>query len=246
MAQPKKGELVVIRIKRLTDTGAYAKLLEYDKKGFIHISNVSSSWVKNIRSHLTKGEVKVAQAIRINKGKDLTDLSLQKVSKKHEKAKLDEWKKSKRAGKLVEIAAKRADKKPEEIRQKLGKNLYELLEKTTIKGKKALDGTSLNKKTKKEIVKIAGENIKKPEVNITAKLILKVPGENGVKKIKKILKKSPDKDIKITYVSSPKYKVKITARDYKKAEKKLSKLKENVSELAEKHGAECSFKRKQK
>ncbi len=47
---PDEGELIVGTVYKVLNYGAFAKLEEYQgKEAFIHISEVSSGWVKNIQ-----------------------------------------------------------------------------------------------------------------------------------------------------------------------------------------------------
>ena len=47
---PSENDLVICTITKVFSHGAFAKLDEYgDIEGFIHISEVASAWIKNIR-----------------------------------------------------------------------------------------------------------------------------------------------------------------------------------------------------
>jgi predicted RNA-binding protein with RPS1 domain len=46
---PEVGELVIGDVTDVFPYGAFVKLDEYDKVGMIHIKEISSAWVKNIR-----------------------------------------------------------------------------------------------------------------------------------------------------------------------------------------------------
>ena len=60
---PEEGELVVVKIMEVNPHSVFAKLLEYNKDGLIHISEISRTWVRNIKKHVRVGEVKVAQVL---------------------------------------------------------------------------------------------------------------------------------------------------------------------------------------
>ncbi|MGN1321035.1 MAG: S1 RNA-binding domain-containing protein, partial [Methanosphaera sp.] len=50
---PEEGDLIVGTVHKVLNYGAFAKLEEYEgKEAFIHISEVSSGWVKNIRDYV--------------------------------------------------------------------------------------------------------------------------------------------------------------------------------------------------
>ena len=107
MEYPDRGDLVVVKVTQILDYGVFLELLEYDKaKGFIHISNVSSSWVKNIRNFVKANQVRVAKVLNIDTEKRQIDLSFAGVSPQREKQKLTEFKQVNREEKLILILAK--------------------------------------------------------------------------------------------------------------------------------------------
>ncbi len=54
---PEPWELVLATVARIVPYGAYLTLDEYgDAEGLLHISEISSRWVKNIRDHVKEGE----------------------------------------------------------------------------------------------------------------------------------------------------------------------------------------------
>ena len=70
--EPEEGDFVVVTLTDVDKNSAYADLEEYkDQEGLIHISEVSRSWVQDIRKELDEGEKTVAQVID-TKGDNLT------------------------------------------------------------------------------------------------------------------------------------------------------------------------------
>ena len=62
---PNEGELIVGTVYKVVNYGAFANLEEYTgKEAFIHISEVSSGWVKNIRDHVRENQKIVARVLR--------------------------------------------------------------------------------------------------------------------------------------------------------------------------------------
>jgi translation initiation factor 2 subunit 1 len=53
---PEPGDLVIATIETVTTYGAYAKLDEYNKQGLLHVSEISSSWIRNIRDFVREGQ----------------------------------------------------------------------------------------------------------------------------------------------------------------------------------------------
>ena len=50
---PEAGDLVIATIETVTDYGAYAKLDEYNKRGLLHVSEISSAKISRKR-HLKR------------------------------------------------------------------------------------------------------------------------------------------------------------------------------------------------
>lgn len=248
---PSEGDYVVVKIKRISNYGAVADLEEYNQtEGFIHISEVATSWVKNIRSFVSEAQIRVATVKRLDRAKNTIDLSLRDVTPQQEKVKLEEWKKEKRADKLFERVCKdlKQDFKKSyvEIAPKLEKkfgDLYSAFEQSTISGESAFDDVQISDSFKKAITSIAKDNISPPEVVIKGNLILSSLSGNGVETIKDALKKAEGKDIKLTYVSAPKYRIEVKAPDYDEAEKILAKATEAAISFIQKAGGEGSFER---
>jgi translation initiation factor 2 alpha subunit (eIF-2alpha) len=46
--RPEADDLVIATVEAVTDYGAYVKLDEFDKRGLLHVSEISSSWIRNI------------------------------------------------------------------------------------------------------------------------------------------------------------------------------------------------------
>lgn len=250
---PEKGDFIVVRIKRIMNYGAIAELLEYPKKeGFIHISQVASSWIKNIRSFLSEGQIRVALVKKIDPEKRMVDISLRDVSAQQEKKKQSKWRKEKRADKLFERICHELKEPYEESYEKIAyplkekfEDLYSALEEMSMNGEEVLKGLKIPQKWKKALVKKAEENITISGVEINGNFSLQIISEDGVNVIKDAFKKVESMEgVEVMYVSAPRYKVKITAADYEEAENKLNKATEAVINYVEKKGGKGSFERK--
>ncbi|MHC1564487.1 MAG: S1 RNA-binding domain-containing protein, partial [Candidatus Hecatellaceae archaeon] len=80
---PEPGELVIATVNKITGYGAYLGLDEYGGiEGFLHISEVSTSWVRNIRDYVRPGQKLVLKVLRVNRERRHIDLSLRRVSGK--------------------------------------------------------------------------------------------------------------------------------------------------------------------
>lgn len=248
---PERGDLVIIKIKRIMDYGAAADLIEYkDKDGFIHISNVTKSWVKNIRSHVSKGETRVAEVTKVEPKKNTINLSLKDVSDNQVRRKMNDWKREKRTDKVIEKIADKLNEDPDESKKEIIPKLiktygdaFTVFEEAVTQGKEALKDLDIPKKWKEEVLKYAEENITPPKVTIEEEITLETHEGEGIKLIKEALHPPDEEAITVKYVSAPKYEVKVTAPDYKEAEEKLKEYKQEIKDKVGERG-EISFKRK--
>lgn len=247
---PSQGDFVVAKVKRITNFGAVVDLEEYrGKEGFIHISNVSTAWVKNIRSFLSEGDVRVAEAIKVDKDKRSVDLSLRRITEADQKRKLEDWKREKRADKLFDRVCREMKEDPKKnwnLAFKLEDEFGDLLtafEQAASEGEKALKSI-VPEKWAKTITKLAGEEIKPKEVTVTGLLSLSSTAPDGIGIIRNALLHAKRSGVDFEYISAPRYVVKVTALDYPTAEKKLAEAAALVSDSMKKSGGTASFERK--
>jgi translation initiation factor 2 subunit 1 len=240
-----------VKIKRITNYGAVAELTEFPgKEGFIHISQVSSSWVKNIRSVISEGQMRVAKIRGVDLEKKTIDLSLRDVSAQMEKRKNEDYKREKKADKLFERISEELKEPFKEsykviaipLEQEFG-DLFSAFENSSIYGEEAIKEIDIPEKWKKAIVKHAQHSISSQKVQVEGALSLVSYDPDGVEKIKKALERVVEEDVSVEYISAPKYKLKVKAIDYETAEKKMKKVADSVLADAKKFG-EGSFERK--
>lgn len=247
---PQRDDIVVVKIKRIANYGALADLLEYPgKEGFIHISKVSSSWVKNIRSVISEGQLRVGKVKAIDVQKGLIDVSLRDVSGQMEKRKNEDYKREKKADKIFEKIAKELkedfkasyEKIALPLSEKFG-DLFSAFENASVYGEEAFSDVDIPSKWKKAITEFSKKSISSPEVEVDGTLTLSSNEPDGVGSIKKALAKAEDATVE--YVSAPKYKLRVKAIDYETAEKRLRKLSAAILDEMKKLGGEGSFERK--
>ena len=78
---PDVGDLAIATVKRVVDYGAYVRLDEYEGiEGLVHISEISTTWVKNIREHVREGQKLVLKVLRVDRERAQVDLSLRRVT----------------------------------------------------------------------------------------------------------------------------------------------------------------------
>ena len=248
---PASGDMVVIKIKRVNPFGATVDLLEYPgKEGFIHISNVANSWVKNIRSFVSEGQVRVASTMRVDPNKNSIDLSLRKVSSQQEKRKMSDYKRENRACKIFENLCTELKDDPAKTYEEVAKplidefgDLYSVFENIKINSPEVLNHVNISDKWKKALIEYTDQFISIPEVHIKGILSITSNDPDGSEIIKKALISVKAEDVKLTYISAPRYGIDVSAPDYPTAEIKIDESIEKIVNLMESNGGEASFER---
>jgi translation initiation factor 2 subunit 1 len=249
---PEPGEVVVCTVREITSHGIYVNLDQYDgTNGFLHVSEISTGWVRNIDRVAKVSQKLILKVIRINKARREIDLSLRQVTNEERRAKVIEWKREERALTIMDAVEKKLgieDARVKEMKQKLEAGfgtLYEALEAAARKGDKALIAAGLSEKEAKVLAEIAGEKIIPPRYEVGALVEVSSKSPEGIEQVKKTLlaaANAPSAEVHITYAGAPRYRVRITADDYKQAEKALDTVIEKIKDGVGKHDG-FTFKR---
>jgi translation initiation factor 2 subunit 1 len=253
---PESGDLVIATVIRITDYGAYVRLDEYDKEGLLHVSEVASRWVRNIRDYVREGQKVVLKVLRVHPEKGHVDLSRRRVTKRDKREKLLLWKKDRKAEGLLRTAAEKLNISFEEAYEKAGAliekafgELYYGLEKTAKDGVDVLLNLGIDKDLAVTLEEIAKEKIQTSLVNVKGILMLQNPKPKGVLIIKDTLNhakevgESEGADVMVYLVSPPKYRIVVSAEDYKSAENVLEKATQSALKFIATSGGTGSFKR---
>ncbi|MCL5877667.1 MAG: translation initiation factor IF-2 subunit alpha [Candidatus Bathyarchaeota archaeon] len=251
---PETGDLVIATIETVTDYGAYAKLDEFEKRGLLHVSEISSSWIRNIRDFVRENQKVVLKVLRVDHDKGHIDLSLRRVTKRERIEKIMSWKKERKADALLRGVAEKTNLTVDEIIQKIVPaveqkyDLYEAFEKAAIEGAEVLTALGVAENLATAFAEVAQERIHVKMVKVRGLLEVKVAKPNGVKVIKEAFHKAKGeriKDAKITFfvIAAPKYSIEVQAENYKRAEDVMQKTADNVMNVIHKAGGEGTFRR---
>ena len=252
---PESGDLVIATIESVMVYGAYAKLDEYSKRGFLHISEISSARIRNVRDFVRENQKMVLKVLRVDIQKGHVDLSLRRVTKRERIEKNKSYKKDRKGEALLHSVAEKAGLPIHEAYQKAGVileenyGLYEGFEKTAKEGIEVLTKLDIPEDLAKIIAQVAEERIKIKMVKVRGVLEIRCMTPNGVKCIKDAIikaKKSQEaKDNKIEFavIAAPKYSVEVSADNWKRAEEVLENVSENVITNITKAGGHGVFKR---
>ena len=252
---PESGDLVMATMENVTDYGAYVKLDEYGKKGLLHVSEISSSWIRNIHDFVRGGQKVVLKVLRVDPEKGHIDLSLRRVTKREKIEKVMSWKKERKAEALIRSVAEKTGLSEDEIYEKAGTpmeneyGLYEGFEKSVREGAEVLTKLGVPEELANAIVEVGQERIHVPMVKVKGTVELRCMKPNGVKIIKeafvnaKKAEKLGNTKVRFYVIAAPKYSVEVLAEDYKHAEDVFQKVSQNVVSIVTKAGGQGTFKR---
>lgn len=249
---PIVGETIVCRVKQVLDYGAFVELVEYsDMKGFVHISQISTGWVKNIRNHVKEGQIRAAKVLSINRERNQIDLSFTKVSEAAQRARIEEWKQLKRCKKMLDILAQENKAKFEEIWEEVAKpllenysSLNEAFQNIALMGTEAIEG--VQSKWLQPLLEMVQKNVSVPKKTVKGVLSLRCLKPDGIDAIKGILQKvekSSKREIEIFYSGGGKYSISATEFDFKEAEKALNEVAEEIISAAKAADCEAKFEK---
>ncbi|MGL4670096.1 MAG: translation initiation factor IF-2 subunit alpha [Methanobacteriaceae archaeon] len=248
---PGEGELIVATVYKVLNYGAFANLEEYaGKEAFIHISEVSSGWVKNIRDYVRENQKIVARVLRVNPRKGHVDASLKRIREDQRTKKIQQWKVEQKAEKFLELAAIAIDKDLDTAYNEVGYEMMDLFgdiygafESAAEEGVTALTDEGIDETWANAIVEIAKKNITPPEVQITGYLDLQSYAQNGVEIIKNALESIESDDLRVQCVGAPRYRITIKSSNYIEAEKDLKDAALKCIDLIEASNGEGTFLR---
>ncbi len=248
---PDEGDLVVGTVHKVLNYGAFGSLEEFDgKEAFIHISEVSSGWVKNIRDYVRENQKIVARVLRVNPKKGHVDVSLKRIREDQRTRKIQQWKIEQKAEKLLEFSAKILGKDLDAGYEEVGYgimeefgDLYGAFEIGAEEGAKPLIERGMSEEWANAITEVAKKNISPPEVNITGYIDLKSYSNNGVDVIKKALSAINGEEISVQCVGAPRYRLMVKSSDYITAETILKEAADKAIEVVLKEGGEGTFQR---
>lgn len=244
--KPEEGDFVVVTLTDVDKNSAYADLEEYkDQEGLIHISEVSRSWVQDIRKELDEGEKTVAQVID-TEGDNLT-LSIKRVNEKNKRDTMQRWKKEQKAEKFIEELADRLGKDKEDIyediafpmQREFGSSFhgFEISEAEEDRLLELFD-----EETVEAIQDVAGDNIDLRQEKLEGTLELSFPQGNGLERIKDALS-DIEEGVEVKYVSAPEYSITAWGRTQELAKKRIDSAVRDIREKIDDLDGKFEFSR---
>ncbi len=245
LSMPEPGEIVICTVREITSHGIYLNLDQYGgMNGFLHVSEISTGWVRNIDRVAKVQQKLVLKVIRADRSRKEIDLSLRQVTNEERRAKVIQWKRDERAHAIMNIVKKKANLTDAQLTDYIKRlesqfgTLYEALEGAAKNGEKSVATLMLPEPVVGAIVETATEKIVPPKYEVGAIVEISSRAPDGVEQVKKTLlaATTASGDVKITYAGAPRYRIRITADDYKQAEKVMAVVLDKIRDGAGKHG----------
>jgi translation initiation factor 2 subunit 1 len=224
----KEGELVICRIEKIDAHSALAKIINTDRYGIIHASEVASGWVRRISDYLKEGQLVVCKILSANK--TLLNLSIKRVSENEKKQIMKKYEADKKADKIINFVAKKMKaENSEEIKKKIIEKFGSLSSfiEAIKEGKSEIE--EFDKKWIRMIKKILEKIEKKKEYEFKAKIKLRSYEPNGIEIIKSVFE--DDFGLEIKYIGNSEFLLKFKSENPKIGEKEF---KNRVDKLIEK------------
>jgi len=239
---PELNEIVICKVTKITDFGVFASLLEYeDIEGFIHISQVSSTWIKNIHNHVKQNQMRAAKVLKVDVDKKHIDLSFSRINDQEEKRKISEYRLFLRAQGLLAVIAKELNITTDVAWDEIAEPILQK-EPTLYAGFINIVKYNDNKyeipdKYKKDVFEILSKNITIKDKVLSGIVKTYSTDPEGLNFTKNIFIKL-EKDnphIRILYVGPGKYEIRVTGKDYKVVAKEFDKISTELSKSFKKN-----------
>ena len=244
---PKEGQFLIGRVVAIESQYIYVDLPDYEglpseecARGMIHISEVSSRWVRNIRRIVRINQRIVLRVIKVVHDKGQIDLSLRRVNSAQKDIVQKEYKYASKFENLLQFLTEveGINLTLEDAYELIGwpikdnYNFYqEAVEALKEEGEAILDELeNISDDVKKAFLKIIDENVEVSTVSIRGKLKLINTSYDGIDQIKSSLNKvlnvvekpKETRKLEISYIGAPFYRVDVISKDYIDAEGILS------------------------
>ncbi|MFX1513557.1 MAG: S1 RNA-binding domain-containing protein [Promethearchaeota archaeon] len=257
-AFPQKGELCLCTCTKVSSHGAYFSLSEYEhlgkEVGFIHISELSRTWIRNIKSHIREGQHVVAKVLRVDAPKNEIDMSVRRVTESQKRAKMQATKYEQHAKNLVRVAGEELkfdQEKQNEYRRMMSRvfgSVYDALTEARLNGADVLIEAGLPKEVAKILTRIAETRLEAPSVTLIGIATTEIDDPRGIELLRGsylgISSKIPrGVQIKITSLSAPNYRIEIKAGDWKEAENAWKNTQDHLQKTLQSKATKLAFER---
>ena len=191
---PERGDIVLCTVREITSHGIYVDLDEYNgMNGFLHISEISTGWVRNIERVAKVGQKLVLKVVRAEKSRREVDLSLRQVTNEERRNKLIEWKQKEKAMTILSMVKKKLGMDDKQFSDMVGKlqdqygTIYEALEDAAKRGEKTFASMEFRRRSSTRWSRRPREKIASPKYEVGSIVEMSSNAADGMLQIKKAL-----------------------------------------------------------
>ncbi|KAL0483974.1 translation initiation factor 2 subunit 1 [Acrasis kona] len=253
---PEVDELVMVRVKSITDIGAYVSLLEYDNsEGLILSSELSRKRIRSISQLIRVGRTEAVVVLRVDSEKGYVDLSKSKVAPEDIPKCEERYNKAKTVHSIMRHLAETTNQDLEHLYEVVGWPLYRRFTHAFDAFKAALtepddvfkDIAFPTPEIREQLLQIIQRRLKPQPVKIRADVEVTCFSYEGIDAIKKALKLGEahgdeETPISITLVAPPLYVMVTTSHDKVHGTSVLEKAVKTITESIEESGGSIVIK----
>ena len=220
------GEIVLCTVDRIIGTSVFVKIHWKNKEieGSIVTSEIAPGRIRNLRDYVVPLKKIVCKVLRVSQ--DRIELSLRRVTKKDEKEIKEKYSQEKSYESILKSVL--GEKSSEVVKKILEEDeLYNFFSKAKENPKKL--EAFVGKESSKKIIEILNSQ-KQKKITLKKEIFLMADSSDGLEKIKSILGKL--KDMEIKYLSNAKYSIKKESEDVKKTDHELKEVLDNLEKQA--------------
>ncbi|MCS7137296.1 MAG: S1 RNA-binding domain-containing protein [Candidatus Caldarchaeum sp.] len=252
---PEVGELVIGQIKEVKDYGAYVEVEEHPGyEGFVHVSEVSLKWVRNIREHLKEGQKIVFKVVRVNPQTLQVDLSIRRVSQKERVDKLLQVKKIAKVKRVLKsLEEKNFQRLVEKIKTKTSdvEVLYAYFEGIAAGEPVSKFFPELDESEAGVLRNAVEQEVKVRELEMRSEVVLRCEGPEGVKAIREAAEAAEavaghGEVVEIRTKGSPVYSLSVKTSSRERAYELVSEAIRACQEVMKKYGGVAEIKQQPK
>ncbi len=247
---PEEEEIVLCKVTQILPNSVFVELVEYEKQGMVHISEIAPGRIRNLREYVSVGREIVCKVLRINRERGHIDLSLRRVNSTQRAEKLEEIKQEIKAETLIKNIAKKLKMPAPELYTAVASKVlkeYAYLSqcfKDIVTGTVNLEKVGLEKSLTQEITTAVLDKFKPSKIELKGEIKLQTYASAGLDKIKSTLQaiENLSSSLRISYLGAGRYKLTLEDADYKPAEKKITQVQQILEQFTDKLST-ASFER---
>ncbi|MCX6706827.1 MAG: S1 RNA-binding domain-containing protein [Candidatus Woesearchaeota archaeon] len=246
---PEESEVVLCTVLNVFHNTVFTVLDEYDRKGVIHISEISPGRIRNIRDFVVEGKKVLCKVLRLDTERGHIDLSLRRVTESQKRDKNAQLKMEQKAEKILELACKDAKIDIKQTYYKIKgivfskySTLYSCFE-DIVAGNFSVSELKIGPDFERSLDALIKSKIIPPQVEIRGSLKMESYEPDGIELIREALKRGKADDISIVYLGAGKFNVVVKAEDFKTAESRLKRSMDAITDYMESHKSKAEFAR---